>query len=75
MTHFATADDDRGVAAQWQRFAPVATTSGLAISAANSAAVFRHPHTHGDVSAPASPCMAARPLPNVMALRWACKPP
>ncbi|WP_287878631.1 alanine racemase [Aquitalea sp.] len=52
MTHFATADDDRGVTAQWQRFAPVAQASGLAISAANSAAVFRHPHTHGDVVRP-----------------------
>ena len=52
MTHFATADDDRGVAAQWQRFAPVAAASGLAISAANSAAVFRHPHTHGDIVRP-----------------------
>ena len=52
MTHFATADDARGVSAQWQRFAPVAQASGLAISAANSAAVFRHPHTHGTVVRP-----------------------
>lgn len=62
MTHFATADDERGVAAQWQRFQPVAKASGLAISAANSAAVFRHPHTHGSIVRPGitlygcSPC-------------------
>jgi alanine racemase len=47
MTHFATADDARGVSEQWQRFEPVARETGLAISAANSAAVFRHPQTHG----------------------------
>ena len=52
MTHFATADDPRGVVDQWQQFAPVAAASGLAISAANSAAVFRHPQTHGDVVRP-----------------------
>lgn len=52
MTHFATADDERGVEAQWQRFAPVAEASGLAVSAANSAAVFRHPQTHGQTSRP-----------------------
>lgn len=52
MTHFATADDARGVAAQWQAFAPVAQASSLAVSAANSAAVFRHPQTHGDVVRP-----------------------
>lgn len=52
MTHFATADDARGVVAQWQAFAPVAAASGLAVSAANSAAVFRHPQTHGDVVRP-----------------------
>ncbi|MBV8048921.1 MAG: alanine racemase [Paludibacterium sp.] len=48
MTHFASADDERGVADQWQRFEPIARESGLAISAANSAAVFRYPHTHHD---------------------------
>jgi alanine racemase len=48
MTHFATADDERGVEDQWSRFEPVARESGLAISAANSAAVFHHPGTHCD---------------------------
>ncbi|BEV73378.1 MULTISPECIES: alanine racemase [unclassified Paludibacterium] len=48
MTHFASADDERGVADQWQRFEPIARESGLAVSAANSAAVFHHPHTHCD---------------------------
>jgi alanine racemase len=52
MTHFATADDARGVEDQWNRFAPVAAETGLAISAANSAAVFDHPETHGDRTRP-----------------------
>ncbi|OWY37572.1 alanine racemase [Xenophilus sp. AP218F] len=52
MTHFSSADDDYGVTEQWRRFAPLAAASGLKISAANSAALFRHPHTHGDIARP-----------------------
>jgi alanine racemase len=48
MTHFATADDARGVEEQWAAFEPIARDSGLTICAANSAAVFRHPQTHAD---------------------------
>jgi len=48
MTHFATADDSRGVDEQWAAFEPVARETGLSICAANSAAVFRHPQTHAD---------------------------
>lgn len=48
MTHFASADDARGVEAQWSQFEPVARETGLAICAANSAAIFHHPETHGD---------------------------
>lgn len=65
MTHFATADDERGVAAQWQRFQPVAEASGLAISAANSAAVFRHPHTHGSIVRPGITLYGCSPFAEV----------
>jgi alanine racemase len=52
MTHFATADDERGVGEQWARFSPLIAECGLAVSAANSAATFRHPETHGDTVRP-----------------------
>ena len=42
MTHFATADDERGIAGQMARFQPVAAELGLPVSVANSAAILRH---------------------------------
>ncbi|AXE29171.1 alanine racemase [Chromobacterium phragmitis] len=62
MTHFATADDDYGVAEQWQRFLPVAAASGLPVSAANSAALLRHPDTHGDIGRPGIVLYGASPF-------------
>ena len=62
MTHFATADDDYGVAEQWSRFAPLAAQSGLPVSAANSAALLRHPHTHGDIGRPGIVLYGASPF-------------
>lgn len=52
MTHFACADDPRGIADQWQAFAPLAQQSGLRISAANAAALFHHPKSHGQLVRP-----------------------
>ena len=48
MTHFATADDARGVAWQMETFETVAARQTLERSVANSAAILRYPHTHGD---------------------------
>jgi alanine racemase len=48
MTHFATADDARGVAWQMETFETVAAGQTLERSVANSAAILRYPHTHGD---------------------------
>jgi len=48
MTHFATADDARGVAWQMETFESVAAGQTLERSVANSAAILRYPHTHGD---------------------------
>ncbi|AUH49751.1 alanine racemase [Chromobacterium sp. ATCC 53434] len=64
MTHFATADEDYGVAEQWGRFAPLAAASGLPVSAANSAALLRHPHTHGDIGRPGIVLYGASPFEN-----------
>jgi alanine racemase len=48
LTHFANADDARGVAWQMERFE--AATSGMQLprSLANSAAILRYPETHAD---------------------------
>lgn len=62
MTHFATADDARGPHAQWARFAPLASASGLAVSASNSAALFGFPETHGDIVRPGLCLYGCSPL-------------
>jgi alanine racemase len=48
MTHFATADDARGVAWQMDAFEQIAAGHGLERSVANSAAILRFPHTHAE---------------------------
>lgn len=74
MTHFATADDERGVAEQWACFEPIAQTSGLAISAANSAASFRHPQTHGDAIRPGITLYGCSPFDDINGLALGLKP-
>ncbi|TCP11816.1 alanine racemase [Crenobacter luteus] len=48
MTHFATADEARGVAEQWARFEPLVRGLGLPVSSANTAALWDFPDTHRD---------------------------
>lgn len=48
MTHFATADDARGVAWQMQVFEKIAAGQPFERSIANSAAILRFPETHAD---------------------------
>jgi alanine racemase len=48
MTHFANADDARGVAWQMAELERLAAGLGLPRSLANSAAILRYPETHGD---------------------------
>jgi alanine racemase len=48
LTHFANADDARGVAWQIERFARATRGLALPTSLANSAAILRYPETHGD---------------------------
>lgn len=43
MTHFADADEDRGIATQWGRFNQMAAGRHLPVSLANSAALLRFP--------------------------------
>lgn len=48
MTHFASADGMEGVAMQLERFNTLAASYKLPRSLANSAAMLRHPASHGD---------------------------
>ncbi len=48
MTHFACADDERGIAAQHACLTAAARGRKLPLSAANSAAILRFPEAHGD---------------------------
>ena len=48
MTHFATADEARGVAWQMERFEEAAAGQALERSLANSAAILRFPATHAN---------------------------
>ena len=65
MTHFATADDAYGVSEQWRRFQPLIASSALPISAANSAALFRYPHTHGAVVRPGIMLYGCSPFSDI----------
>lgn len=48
MTHFASADEPRGIAWQLTRFDEAAGMLGLPASLANSAAILRYPEAHRD---------------------------
>lgn len=48
MTHFANADDARGIARELEAFERAAGGTKLPVSLANSATVLRYPQAHGD---------------------------
>jgi alanine racemase len=67
MTHFSHADEPRGVAEQWQRFCAVSGGHALPVSAANSAAILRYPHAHGDWVRPGIMLYGSSPFADVSA--------
>ena len=62
MTHFANADEARGVAEQLKLFNDVAASYRVARSLANSAALLRYPETHGDWVRPGIMLYGASPF-------------
>ncbi|MEW6313210.1 MAG: alanine racemase [Pseudomonadota bacterium] len=62
MTHFADADDGRGVDWQMQRFAKMVQSDELPRTLANSAAILRYPHTHADWVRPGIMLYGASPF-------------
>jgi alanine racemase len=63
MTHFADADEARGIAFQMQRFASMTARRALPASLANSAAILRFPESHADWVRPGIMLYGSSPYP------------
>ena len=74
MTHFATADDARGVAWQIQVFEQIAAGQQLERSIANSAAILRFPDTHADWVRPGIMLYGCTPFADVTAQELGLRP-
>lgn len=74
MTHFATADEDVGIAQPLQCFQE--TTKGLAhpVSLANSATILRHPEAHADWVRPGIMLYGATPVSGTPVSTFDLKP-
>jgi alanine racemase len=74
MTHFATADDARGVDWQQSAFERMASVYPYERSAANSAAVLRHPPTHAGWVRPGIMLYGCTPFADTSAQALGLKP-
>lgn len=74
MTHFAEADGERGVAEQLARFREMAGDWQGPVSLANSAAILRHPQTHGDWVRPGIMLYGASPFADQSAAELGLQP-
>lgn len=74
MTHFAEADGERGVTEQLDRFGQMAGDWRGPVSLANSAAILRHPQTHGDWVRPGIMLYGASPFAEQSAAELGLKP-
>jgi len=74
MTHFANADVPGGVEEEMRRFNQATRGIHLARSLANSAAIFAHPDTHGDVVRQGITLYGASPFADRPALGMALRP-
>lgn len=74
MTHFANADEIRGVAEPLALFNDLAAAHRVARSLANSAALLRYPATHADWVRPGIMLYGASPFAEVSAQQLGLKP-
>ena len=74
MTHFACADDERGITEQLQRFLDAARGRALAHSIANSATILRFPEAHGDWIRPGIMLYGASPFADQPAAALGLRP-
>ena len=74
MTHFAEADDARGVAWQMERLRRFPGHDSLPLSLANSAAILRYPETHEGWVRPGIMLYGCSPFPGATARESGLKP-
>ena len=74
MTHFACADDERGIGEQFSVFTAAARGRALPFSCANSAAILRYPEAHGDWIRPGIMLYGASPFADRPAATLGLRP-
>lgn len=74
MSHFATADDERGIDAPLSVFKSVTKALTHPISLANSATILRHPNAHFDWVRPGIMLYGATPIADAPAKSFDLKP-
>ena len=74
MTHFANADEKRGIAEPLGRFNDIASGYRVARSLANSATLLRYPEAHGDWVRPGIMLYGSSPFADVGAQELGLKP-
>jgi alanine racemase len=74
MAHFATADGERGVEWQLERFRQMSAGFSLPASLANSAAILRHPQTAGGWVRPGIILYGATPFADASAASFGLRP-
>jgi alanine racemase len=74
LTHFANADDARGVAWQMETFERIARASPFPRSIANSAAILRYPQTHFDWVRPGIMLYGCSPFAGKIGTEFDLKP-
>jgi alanine racemase len=74
MTHFATADEEAGVAAQFELFDTLTSEISAPRSMANSAAILRYPHTHAEWVRPGIMLYGTTPVSGTSAAQYGLQP-
>lgn len=74
MTHFATADEEKGVATPLARFREVTNSLDAPVSLANSATILRYPEAHTDWVRPGIMLYGATPISSTPAKTFNLKP-
>lgn len=74
MTHFATADEEAGVVAQFELFDTLTSEISAPRSMANSAAILRYPNTHAEWVRPGIMLYGATPVSGTPAAQYGLQP-
>lgn len=74
MTHFATADEDNGIAKSLKRFEAAANALKAPKSLANSATILRYPEAHADWVRPGIMLYGASPIGGIPATAFDLQP-